>query len=67
MVLIRSWRSLTKKDSVKEKQKFYFNSSFTKFFSRIRIIPDWIRIFGWFGFLADPDPDSGKKSDPDPG
>ena len=32
-----------------------------RFFTQIRIFPDQIRI------LVDPDPDSEKKSDPDPG
>ena len=40
---------------------FYLNSSFMTFSSRIRFFPDRIRI------LADPDLDSEKKADPDPG
>ena len=40
---------------------FYFNSSFMTFSSRIRLFPDRIRI------LADPDLDSEKNADPDPG
>ena len=61
MVLIRFWRSLTKKDNVKSARyeiKYIFlnfNSSFRAFFSRIQIR---IRIFpSGSGFLADPDPD----------
>ena len=66
MVLIRFWRSLTKKTMLRELDMkynifFYFNFSFRTFFHGsgfIRIGPE---------FLADPDPDSEKKSDPDPG
>ena len=68
MVLIRYWRSLTKKDSVKSATYkiynfFYFYSCFRTFFHRFGS--------GFFpivsGFLADPYSDSRKKSDPDPG
>ena len=72
--LIRFWRSLTKKDSVKSARYeiehfFYFNSSFSTFFSQIRI-------FGRSGTglrkkslirirtqkkKSDPDPDSEKN------
>ena len=61
MILIRFWRSLTKKDSVKTLRVldikyrynicFYFYPSLRTFFSwiRIRIFPDQIRIFGRSG------------------
>ena len=65
------WRKLTKKESVKiarydipvpYKIFFYFNSSFrTVFFYG----SGFLRIGS--GFLAHPDPDSERKSDPDPG
>ena len=70
MVLIRFWRSLTKKDNVKSARYrmkynifFYFNYSFRTFFSRIwiRIFPDRIRIFGRSGSGSG----SGEKN-PDP-
>ena len=68
MFLIRFWRSLTKKDSVESakyegKKNFYLYFSFFYVFLRIRIqiFPDQIQI------LAGLDPDSKKKSDPDPG
>ena len=72
MVLIRFWSSLTKKDSVKSAMKynfcFYFYPSVRTFFSRIQIFSHGSRFFRIRSeFLADPDPDSEKKSDPDPG
>ena len=59
---MRFWRSLTKKYSVEsakyEIKKCLLVLTFFDFFSWIRI---WIfRIGSGFGFLADPDPDSGK-------
>ena len=56
--LIRFWRNLTEKDngeSAKYDKQFFFYM-YLQFFSRIRI-GTW--------FLADPDPYSGKKSDPE--
>ena len=63
MVLIRFWRSLTKKDSVKSARYdtgitffFYSNSSFGTFFTRIRILvrifPDRIRNTGLFSVIC---------------
>ena len=67
MFLIRFWRSLTKKDSVESakyegEKKFLLVLQFFYVFLRIRIqiFPDQIQI------LAGLDPDSKKKSDPDP-
>ena len=66
MVLIRFWRSLTKKDSVRVLDMIY------KIFSTLTLVLG--RFFhgsGFFrigsGFLADPYQDSEKKSGPDTG
>ena len=61
----RFWRKLTKKDSVESAK--YEKTVFL-------LIPEPVHaVFGIFfhgsgsGFSSDPDPDSGKKFDPDPG
>ena len=70
MVLIRFWRSQTKKDSVDSaKYEIQFFSTFSLVLGRF--FTDTGFGFFWIcsGFMADPDPDSGrkKKSDPAPG
>ena len=72
MFLIRFCRSLAKKDSVDSAKyeiikKFSLYLSFWTVFFMDPDFPVWIWIFRiGSGFLADPDPDSGKKTDPDP-
>ena len=66
--MTRFWRSLTKKDSVKSAtHEIQYNvfSTFTLVFGGFFTDPDRIGS----GFLADtdPDPDSEKRSDLDPG
>ena len=59
--LIRFWRSLTKKDSV-ESAKYEFKN----FLLVLQFLDVFFHGSGFFrigcGFLADQDPDSGKKS-----
>ena len=70
LVLIRFWRSLAKKESVKNlvlDMKYNFFSTFALVLGRFfhGSGSGFFRIV--CGFLADPDPDSEKKSYPDPG
>ena len=68
LVLIRFWRSLAKKESVKNlvlDMKYNFFSTFALVLGRFFHGSGFFRIV--CGFLADPDPDTEKKSDPDPG
>ena len=68
MVLIRFWRSLTKKESVKSasvEMKYNICSSFTPVLGRFFHGSGFFRIGS--GFLADLDTNSKNTSDPDPG